>query len=100
MRDIIIKPVISEKSDLLSGVSNKYTFIVARKANKIQVGKALSEMYPEVTVLDVNTMVCRGKQKNRNTRTGLLKGRTQTVKKAIITLAEGDVIDIFETVEE
>ena len=94
-RDIIIKPVISEKADLLAAKSGKYTFIVDKSANKLQVISAFKVMFPEVTPLSVNTAISPGKTKTRNTKSGVLKGSTGSYKKAIITLSEGDELDIY-----
>jgi large subunit ribosomal protein L23 len=94
-KDILIKPVLSEKSDKLSSKSNKYTFIVDKGANKIQIGKAVKDMFPAVTVLDVNTSVIPGKLKSRNTRSGLVKGRSSSYKKAIVTLSPGDELEFY-----
>lgn len=99
-RSIIVRPIISEKADSLSGKSNKYVFEVDRKSNKIEIQKAFKKLFPDVNVEAVNTLVARGKVKSRNTKSGILRGKTQTIKKAIITLSEGDSIDIFDSVEE
>jgi large subunit ribosomal protein L23 len=93
-KQILIKPVITEKADALAENSNKYTFIVARGANKVEIKKAVSELY-NVEVAKVNTMVMPGKTKNRNTRTAIIRGRTSGFKKAIVTLAEGETINFF-----
>jgi len=94
-KNIIIRPVISEKADLLATTSNKYTFVVAKDANKIEIGKAFAQMFPDVNFTDVNTMRTPGKTKGRNTRSGYLKGRVSSYKKAVITLAEGEELDIY-----
>ena len=86
-KNIIIKPIISEKADALATRENKYTFVVAKTANKIEIGKAFTEMFPDVTFTDVNTMRTPGKVKGRNTRSGYLKGRVSSYKKAVITTA-------------
>lgn len=89
-RDVIKKPVVSEKSyDLLA--DNKYTFYVNPAANKIQIKKAVEEIF-KVTVLNVNTLNVKGKEK----RMGRAVGRTNDRKKAIVTLKEGDKIEVFE----
>ena len=93
-QNILIKPIISEKAEMLSDVSNQYSFIVNQKANKIEVRKAIEELY-SVNVASVNTMVMPAKAKNRNTRSGLIKGRVSSYKKAIVTLAEGEEIDFY-----
>jgi large subunit ribosomal protein L23 len=93
-KEILIKPLITEKADSLSERLNQYTFLVHRRANKIEIKKAVESMY-KVTVEAVNTLVMPGKVKNRSTRTGLIQGRKSSYKKAIVTLAEGEEIDFF-----
>ncbi len=93
-KQIIIKPLITEKSELLSENLVQYSFIVDKKANKIEIRKAIEKMY-SVTVHSVNTMVMPGKSKIRNTRSGLQKGRKPSFKKAVVKLAEGEEIDFF-----
>jgi len=93
-KTILIRPIITEKADLLSERLQKYSFIVDRKANKIEIAKAVEERY-SVNVESVNTMVMPGKQKNRMTRTGILQGRIPSYKKAVVTLLEGEEIDLF-----
>jgi large subunit ribosomal protein L23 len=91
---ILIKPLITEKTEALSEDLGKYSFIVDKKANKIQIKKAVEEMY-NVNVERVNTMIMPAKEKTRNTRSGLLRGRKPAYKKAIVTLASGEEIDFF-----
>ena len=93
-KEILIKPLITEKSENISETLSKYTFVVNRKANKIEIRKAIEGMY-NVTVDSVNTMIVPGKTKIKNTRSGLQKGRKASFKKAIITLSEGEEIDFF-----
>jgi large subunit ribosomal protein L23 len=88
-RDILIKPVVSEKSYGLLD-DNKYTFVVAPSANKTQIKIAVEQVFG-VRVTSVNTMNRQGKRKR--TRAGF--GKRADVKRAIVTLAEGDTIDIF-----
>ena len=73
---------------------NRYAFVVDRKANKIEIKKAVSDMY-DVDVESVRTMVCIGKKRVRGTKSGMILGRTSTYKKAIVTLVEGDSIDFY-----
>lgn len=94
-REIIVRPVLSEKADKLSTKSGKYTFVVDKKANKIEIQKALAKLFPSVTIVDVNTAVMPGKAKSRNTRSGMSKGRISSYKKAVVTLAQGDQLDIY-----
>ena len=76
---------------------NRFAFIVDKKANKIQIKKAVEEMYG-VGVVAVNTMTNPAKAKNRYTKTGFITGRKPGFKKAIVTLAEGDSIDFYSNV--
>jgi large subunit ribosomal protein L23 len=76
---------------------NRYGFLVARSANKLQIKKAVEELYG-VTVESVNTMRYGGKIKSRNTKSGLLVGKTASLKKAVITLAEGNKIDFYSNI--
>jgi large subunit ribosomal protein L23 len=93
-KTILIKPLITEKSEMLSENLNQYSFIVDKKSNKIEIKKAVEEMY-RVSVESVNTMVMPGKLKNRSTRSGLLRGRVSSYKKAVVKLSEGEEIDFF-----
>ena len=95
--DVLIKPVLSEKVNRLSEKFNRYTFIVNRKANKLEIKKAVEEFYG-ITVEDVNTINVPSKVKQRNTKSGLLTGRTPAKKKAIVTVAEGDTIDLYSNI--
>jgi large subunit ribosomal protein L23 len=90
-RDVLIKPVITENSMLKMEESNTYTFKVAKKANKVEIRKAVEEIF-NVKVDNVNTMNMRGKKR----RLGRNEGRTASWKKALVRLAEGDSIEIFE----
>lgn len=91
---ILIKPIITEKAETLTESLGQYSFVVARRANKIEIRKAIESMY-SVNVTSVNTAVMPGKVKSRNTRSGRTSGRVSSYKKAIITLAEGETIDFF-----
>ena len=94
---ILLKPIVTEKMTNQGDKFNRYGFIVAKDANKIQIKKAVEELYG-VTVADVNTMRYGGKVKSRNTKSGLLVGRTAATKKAVITLAEGNKIDFYSNI--
>ncbi len=93
-KTVLIKPIITEKAEMLSENLGQYSFVVARRANKVEIRKAVEDLY-SVSVAAVNTMVMPGKQKNRSTRSGVLKGRKASFKKAIVTLVEGETIDHF-----
>jgi len=95
--NILIKPVVTEKMTDQSEKLNAYGFIVDRKANKIQIKKAVEELYG-VTVERVNTMRYGGKGRSRYTRSGILHGKTNAYKKAIVTLAEGETIDFYSNI--
>jgi large subunit ribosomal protein L23 len=94
---ILIEPIITEKMTDISEKLNQYGFIVDKKANKVEIKKAVESFY-NVTVDSVNTMVYGGKRKNRYTKSGLIKGKTNSFKKAIVTLVEGDTIDLYSNI--
>ena len=93
----IIKPLVTEKMTGITEKQNKYGFVVRPEAIKIELKKEIESRY-NVTVTDVNTCVYAGKSKTRYTKAGLLKGRTNAFKKAIVTLKEGDVIDFYSNI--
>ena len=94
---IIKKPVITEKMTEQSEKYNRFAFVVDRRANKIEIKKAIEEMY-DVVVDSVRTMVCIGKKRVRGTKSGMIVGKTSTYKKAIVTLEEGDSIDFYSNI--
>ena len=93
----IIKPLVTEKMTAITEKQNKYGFIVRPDPNKVEIKKEVEAQY-NVTVTAVNTCVYAGKNKSRYTRSGLIKGRTNAFKKAIVTLKEGDVIDFYSNI--
>lgn len=93
-RNIIIKPIISEKAELLSEKRGQYSFMVDKQANKLEIKKAVEAMY-NVNVASVNTNIVPRKIKVRNTKSGLQVGSKPAFKKAVITLATGETIDLF-----
>jgi large subunit ribosomal protein L23 len=95
--DIIVRPVVTEKMNAQAEGLKKYGFIVDKKANKVQIKKAVENLYG-VTVESVNTMFYAGKRKSRFTRTGYVAGRRNAYKKAVITLREGDTIDFYSNI--
>ena len=94
---IIIKPIVTEKMTQISEKFNRVGFQVAHSANKIEIKKAVEEMY-NVTVISVNTSNYHGKKKSRYTKAGIINGMTATYKKAIVTLKEGDTIDFYSNI--
>lgn len=91
---ILVKPLITEKADLLSEGKNQYSFIVDKGANKIEIKNAVEKLYT-VNVDSINTMIIPGKRKSRNTKKGVLHGRKASYKKAVVTLQKGETIDFF-----
>ncbi|PID93725.1 MAG: 50S ribosomal protein L23 [Bacteroidetes bacterium] len=94
---IIIKPMITEKMTNLSENLNQFGFIVDKSANKLQIKQAVEELYG-VEVVAVNTMKYAGKAKSRFTKGGVISGRTNSYKKAIVTVAEGETIDFYSNI--
>jgi large subunit ribosomal protein L23 len=92
-----MKPLVTEKMTKLGETLNRYGFIVKKDANKLAIKEAVEEMY-NVTVLAVNTMRYRGKTKSRYTKAGLISGKSNAYKKAIITLPDGEKIDFFSNI--
>ena len=93
---VLKKPLVTEKVSALNE-KGKYGFIVASDANKVEIKKAVEKQYG-VNVERVNTMNVMGKLKTRYTKAGVLSGRRPSYKKAIVTLAEGEVIDFYSNV--
>ena len=94
---ILIKPIVTEKMTIQGDKLNRYGFIVDGKANKIEIKKAVEQMYG-VSVQDVNTVNYHGKRKSRYTKAGMLTGRTNHYKKAFVTLAGDDKIDFYSNI--
>ncbi|NCB18983.1 MAG: 50S ribosomal protein L23 [Bacteroidia bacterium] len=95
--EILIKPIVTEKMTIQGEKLNRYGFIVDRVANKLQIKLAVEQMYG-VKVVDVNTINYYGKRKSRFTKAGLLSGRANHFKKAIVTLAGEDKIDFYSNI--
>ncbi len=98
-KQILIKPIITEKATILADKRNTYAFVVNRDANKIEIRKAVEKMF-NVAVESVNTAVIPGKPKSRSTKTAIVKGHKSAYKKAFVTLPPGETIDIFGLSEE
>jgi large subunit ribosomal protein L23 len=95
--EILKKPVLTEKATMLTEKLNRYTFQCDHRANKLQIKSAVETMYG-VTVASVNTSVVVGKLKTRSTKAGMVSGRAAKLKKAVITLKEGEVIDFYSNI--
>jgi large subunit ribosomal protein L23 len=97
MSQILVKPLITEKMTADTEKYNAYGFVVADGANKVEIKKAVEKEYG-VTVTSVRTLRVDGKRRQRYTKTGIIKGRTVGYKKAIVSLAEGEMIDFYENI--
>ncbi len=95
--NILLKPIVTEKMMAQSESMNRFGFIVEKTANKIEIKKAVEDMYG-VTVDAVNTMRYGGKTKSRFTKGGVQLGKTNSYKKAIVTLVDGDTIDFYSNI--
>ena len=95
---VIIKPIFTEKqTEMTDKFENRYGFIVVPSANKVDVKNAIEELY-DVHVERVNTMRYNGKVQSRYTKSGVVKGVTPSYKKAIVTLREGETIDLYSNI--
>lgn len=91
---ILIKPIITEKVTKDGELFNRFAFVVAKNANKVEIKKAVESAY-DVTVLQVNTMIYRADRSVKYTKSGMISGKTNAYKKAIVQLKEGESIDFY-----
>jgi large subunit ribosomal protein L23 len=98
-KQILIRPLITEKAAKLSDKKGTYVFVVNKDANKIEIRNAVESMF-NVTVDKVRTAIMPGKPKSRNTKTAIVRGVKSSYKKALVTLTPGETIDIFGSSEE
>lgn len=94
MKNVIVKPIVTERLTEEAERFNRYGFVVDKNANKIEIREAIEKMY-NVSVASVRTMNYMGKKSVRMTTSGMLKGKKADYKKAIITVASGDIIDFY-----
>jgi large subunit ribosomal protein L23 len=94
---VILKPIITEKMTQMGEKLNRYGFLVERSANKLQIKKAIKDIYG-VEVTEVNTLTFPGKKKTRYTKSGYISGSSNSYKKAIVTLAKGETIDFYSNI--
>ena len=94
---IIIKPIITEKITKQSELLNRFGFVVDKKANKVQIKKAVEATYG-VTIVSVNTMNVRPDRTTKYTKSGLISGKTNAYKKAIVQVKEGETIDFYNNI--
>ena len=97
LSEVLIKPIVTEKSNKLTDQRRTYAFRVDRKANKLEIKKAIENFYG-ISVIDVNTVVVPGKAKTKFTKAGFISGRKSAYKKAYITVAEGETIDLYSNI--
>ena len=97
LSEVLIKPILTEKANAQQEKLRRYAFKVNRKANKLEIKKAVEEFYG-VSVIDVNTVVVPGKNKTRFTKAGFIKGVKPAYKKAYVTVAEGETIDLYSNI--
>ncbi|QES90541.1 50S ribosomal protein L23 [Rhizosphaericola mali] len=95
--DILIKPILTEKANAQQETLRRYAFKVNRKANKLEIKSAVESFYG-VNVIAVNTVVVPGKNKTRYTKAGFIKGVKPAYKKAYVTVAEGEAIDLYASI--
>ena len=95
--NIMIKPIVTEKATAITEKLNRYTFCVSPDANKYQIKSLVEELYG-VKVASVNTTNYEGKNKQRYTKAGIIRGKKPAFKKAIVTLAEGETIDFYSNI--
>jgi large subunit ribosomal protein L23 len=98
MKSILFRPLITEKNTLLQEQLNKYAFEVAKDSNKIEIAKAVEKKF-NVRVVNVQTLVAKGKKKSQFTKKGKFEGFRADRKKAIVTLHKEDKIDLLGTAE-
>ena len=97
LSDVLIKPILTEKANAQQDKLRRYAFKVDKKANKLEIKKAIESFYG-VTVTKVNTLVSPGKNKSRFTKAGVISGRKPSYKKAFVTVAEGENIDLYSNI--
>lgn len=97
LTEVLVKPILTEKANAQQEKLRRYAFRVNKKANKLEIKKAIEEFYG-VTVTDVNTLVAPGKNKTRYTKAGFIQGKKPSYKKALVTVAEGETIDLYSNI--
>jgi large subunit ribosomal protein L23 len=97
LTEVLVKPILTEKANAQQEKLRRYAFRVDRRANKLEIKKAVEEFYG-VNVVDVNTAVVPGKNKTRYTKAGFIQGMKGAYKKALVTVAEGETIDLYSNI--
>lgn len=97
LSEVLVKPILTEKANAQQDKLRRYAFRVNRRANKLEIKKAVEEFYG-VSVINVNTVVVPAKAKTRSTKAGYIKGRKPAFKKALVTVAENETIDLYSNI--
>lgn len=97
LTEVLVKPILTEKANAQQEKLRRYAFKVDRRANKLEIKKAVEEFYG-VNVIDVNTAVVPGKNKTRYTKAGFIQGMKGAYKKALVTVADGETIDLYSNI--
>ena len=97
LSEVLIKPILTEKANSQQESLRRYAFKVSRRANKLEIKKAVEEFYG-VNVVDVNTVVVPGKNKTRYTKKGFVQGQKPSFKKAMVTVAKGETLDLYSNI--
>ena len=97
LSEVLIKPILTEKANAQQEKLRRYAFKVDRRANKLEIKKAVEDFYG-VRVVDVNTSVVPGKNKARYTKAGFIQGMKSAYKKAMVTVADGETIDLYSNI--
>jgi large subunit ribosomal protein L23 len=97
LTEVLIKPILTEKANSQQESLRRYAFKVDRRANKLEIKKAIEQFYG-VNVVDVNTSVVPGKNKTRYTKAGFIQGMKGAYKKALVTVASGESIDLYANI--
>ena len=97
LSEVLVKPILTEKANAQQEKLRRYAFKVDRRANKLEIKKAVEEFYG-VNVIDVNTAVVPGKNKTRYTKAGFIQGMKGAYKKALVTVADGESIDLYANI--
>lgn len=98
MKNVILKPILTEKMNAATEKHNRYGFIVSKEADKSDIKNAIEKLY-KVEVASINTMnYGGGKKKMKQTNRGIVYQKPKSFKKAVVTVKEGDVIDLYENI--
>ena len=97
LNEVLIKPILTEKANKQQEKLRKVSFKVDRRANKLEIKKAVEQFY-SVTVLDVNTLVVPAKNKSKFTKGGFIQGLKGGYKKALVTIGAGEEIDLYTAI--